>query len=376
MRHRTPTRAFTMVEMVVTLAIMTLLISAMASAVVLAGRAVPDEDDLSIRVARGVEALDRLRADLGEAIEITETGDAAVEITVPDRGQEGDGPETIRYAWSGKAGDPLTLSLNGGTPAVVCADVHAFSIEYTYTDLPLNSAPRVMLIAGNKTSPSADDQDRLALLQSWGFPVEVFDGSDSLSELRIGEQNADVVYLTGAADLLGLFSSAAWVTDPVVSESAASNDDLGIASANFTLLKADNTITDTDHTITSPFPLGSFRVADGLMMLNYSSGLAPGARELASFDGVNSSLIAVDRGATLTDGSASPTRRVAMPWGDGLLFDFGLLTDDALTMLRRALVWAATPIGVRTVTVTMQVGEDAANTVEATITLHNLPGAP
>lgn len=376
MRHRTPTRAFTMVEMVVTLAIMTLLISAMASAVVLAGRAVPDEDDLSIRVARGVEALDRLRADLGEATGISETGEAAVEITLPDRGQEGDGAETVRYAWSGKAGDPLTMSLNGGAPTPVCGDVHAFTIAYEYADLPLESAPRVMFIAGSKTSPSANDEARLALLESWGFPVEVFDRSDSDADLAAGELEADVVYISDLIDLLSFGSVASDTTKPVVCESASSYDDLGIASAGLSLLKADNTITDMDHVITSPFALGTIKVTDGLMMLNYATGLAPGAQELASFDGVNGSLVVVDRGATLTGGSASPARRVAMPWGGPWLFDFDLLTDDALLMLRRSLVWAATPVGVRTVTVSLRVGEDASETVETTITLHNTPGAP
>ncbi|MEZ6318280.1 MAG: hypothetical protein R3B49_05920 [Phycisphaerales bacterium] len=57
-----------------------------------------------------------------------------------------------------------------------------------------------------------------------------------------------------------------------------------------------------------------------------------------------------------------------------MLFDFGVLTEDARALLRRSLVWAATPIGVRTITITIQVGDDPADTFETTIELLNKPG--
>jgi len=372
-----PTRcasAFTMVEMVVSLAIMTVLLSAMASAVVLASRALPDESALSIQLSRGFEACDRMGVDLGEATSVSETGDTAVAFEVPDRGQEADGPESVRYAWSGTPGDPLTLEFNGDAPTTVCENVHAFSIKYTYQELTLEHPPNVMLIAGNKTNPGSNDRARIGLLSSWGFPVEVYDSSDSAADLRAGEQSADVVYVSDLVDILGLGITVKSTAKPVVNESALSNTSLGIAGSDFVgLLSKDTTVTDNGHPVTSSFALGKVSVASAATTLAYVSNLAPGARELASYNGSNSALVVVDRGGLLYDGTPAPARRVAMPWG-GLLFDFGLLTEDAHALLRRALVWAATPVGLRTVTLSIQVGDDPADTFETTIEMLNSPG--
>lgn len=363
-----------MVEMVVTLVIMAILVSAMGSAVVLASRALPNESDLSVQLGRAMEVCDRMEVDLAEATSVTETGDSSVAFVVPGRGEDADGPESIRYAWSGTAGDPVTLELNGDAPAVVCENVHALSFKYAYAELTLQHPPRVMLIAGNKTTPGSNDQDRIDLLSSWGFPVDVYEGSDSAATLRAGEQAADVVYVSDQVDLLGLGITVKDVTKPVVNESALSNDDLGIAGSNFVgLFSKQTTITDIGHPVTSSFALGKVSVASTGTTLAYVSNLAPGARELTSFDGFNSALVVVDRGGVLYDGTPAPARRVAMPWG-GVLFDFGLLTEDARALLRRSLVWAATPIGVRTITITIQVGDDPADTFETTIELLNKPG--
>jgi hypothetical protein len=48
---------------------------------------------------------------------------------VPDRTGDGN-PETIRYAWSGTVGAPLTRQYNGGTAATIIDSVQALSFTY------------------------------------------------------------------------------------------------------------------------------------------------------------------------------------------------------------------------------------------------------
>ena len=63
-----------------------------------------------------MQALVELLADLEFALAFSEKTDHALTFTVPDR--DGDFiSETIRYAWSGTPGDPLTRQYNGGAVA-------------------------------------------------------------------------------------------------------------------------------------------------------------------------------------------------------------------------------------------------------------------
>src|SRR6476659_7316558 len=95
-------RAFTLIEMLISLAIMTVIAAALGSTIVLASRALDQQagPGASTVAARRATALL-----LGEAAGATAFSDrtaTAVTFTVPDR--DGDGtPETIRYAWSGVA---------------------------------------------------------------------------------------------------------------------------------------------------------------------------------------------------------------------------------------------------------------------------------
>jgi hypothetical protein len=83
------------------------------------------------------EALLELQADLEFAQAFTEQSARAITFLVPDR--NGDTrPETIRYAWSGTPGDPLTRQYNGGAAATFLEDVHIFQ-----HDLPALAANRL-----------------------------------------------------------------------------------------------------------------------------------------------------------------------------------------------------------------------------------------
>lgn len=128
-RRRTGASGFTLIEIVVSAAIMTIIMGAMMSVMLIASRAVNTADGANERTARARDVVDQITADLSLAEEFTERTDRAVAFTVPDRDAD-EQLETIRYAWSGVAGDPLTRQYNGGTEVTVAENVHRFNLAW------------------------------------------------------------------------------------------------------------------------------------------------------------------------------------------------------------------------------------------------------
>jgi hypothetical protein len=125
----TVVRAMTLVELVVSMAIASLLVTGLAAALVLAARALPRADRPTDRVLRTSEVVDWVLTELQSARHVTERSAQAITFTVADR--DGDGsPERIRYAWSGAPGAPLTRQYNGGAAVAVLADVRQFEVTY------------------------------------------------------------------------------------------------------------------------------------------------------------------------------------------------------------------------------------------------------
>ena len=136
MRESTTTRpagGYTLVEMVAALAIVSILMLGVGSAMLVASRAV--DPGTRPRVTHtAAEAAARVAGDIEFAVAFTERAAHAVTFTVADR--DGDGSEeTIRYAWSGAAGDPLTRQVNGGTAVTVLDDVRECDLSYNLKSL-------------------------------------------------------------------------------------------------------------------------------------------------------------------------------------------------------------------------------------------------
>lgn len=121
--------AFTLAEMVLSLAIVAVLVGAMTSVLMLSLRAIDDRTNPAGKAVRAAEAADQILADLAVAIEFTERSATSATFTVPDR--TGDGlPETIRYVWSGVAGDPLVREFNTDKDTQFLPDVRQFSLTF------------------------------------------------------------------------------------------------------------------------------------------------------------------------------------------------------------------------------------------------------
>jgi prepilin-type N-terminal cleavage/methylation domain-containing protein len=126
--------AFTLVEVVVAVVIMGILMTGLASALVLATHAMPGEDDETDAVVNGAAALDQMVEELRDALWFMERSAVVVTFSVPDR--DGNGlPERVRYAWSGVNGDPLTRAYNGGSALPVVPNVEKFNIEFDLTSV-------------------------------------------------------------------------------------------------------------------------------------------------------------------------------------------------------------------------------------------------
>ncbi|MGD8452665.1 MAG: prepilin-type N-terminal cleavage/methylation domain-containing protein [Phycisphaerae bacterium] len=129
----------TLVELVVSLAIMVVLLAGLTSAIVVAAHALPSRERSLDQLLDGAWIADQMAEEMEEALWLLEHTATAVTFTVADR--DGDGvPERIRYAWSGSAGGSLTRQYNAQDPVTALANVHEFALAYdttiAYEDYP------------------------------------------------------------------------------------------------------------------------------------------------------------------------------------------------------------------------------------------------
>lgn len=122
-------RAFTLVELMATLIILAIILTATQSAMMVAGKAVPNGNGLIATQLRAGRALDMIVADLQCATSITTATATDLQFVVPDRNSDAVA-ETIRYTWSGTAGAPLTRTYNGGTAVTILSNVKEFALVY------------------------------------------------------------------------------------------------------------------------------------------------------------------------------------------------------------------------------------------------------
>lgn len=154
---RTTCRGFTLVELVVSMAIMATIMLAIGSVMLLAARAMPDANSPARASIAAAGAVEQMITELQYAVSVNQRSSKMIEFAVADR-DGNDVPEIIRYEWSGTSGDPLTRCYNAGTPANVLADVHEFNLSYDLetitTEIPeANESPRTTLL----TYSSAQD---------------------------------------------------------------------------------------------------------------------------------------------------------------------------------------------------------------------------
>jgi type II secretory pathway pseudopilin PulG len=120
-------KAFTLLELVVSLASSIMLVAGLAGSLYISNQALIGSSSARQTLAAST-VLRELMANVSQAKSITERTATAITFTVPDR-DEDNIRETIRYAWSGVAGEPLTYQYNGGAIANIATDVRAFNLS-------------------------------------------------------------------------------------------------------------------------------------------------------------------------------------------------------------------------------------------------------
>lgn len=127
-QHRR-SNALTLIELVVSVAITSILVGGLVSAVVLATRALPEDIGGRDTVTMAGALVDQMADELSTAQHVYEATATAIKFSVPDRDNDGV-DEVLRYTWSGTAGDALQREYNGSAASDVVLDVHEFSLMY------------------------------------------------------------------------------------------------------------------------------------------------------------------------------------------------------------------------------------------------------
>jgi len=138
---------FTLVEMVVSVTMMAVILFGLGSAMLIAGRALPQANSPVGGGIAAAQALERMTAELQYAVKVSRYAAHAVEFAVADR-DGNDVAETICYEWSGTSGDPLTRRYNTGDSVDVLPNVQEFDLAYELASVTSETP------SGNESSES------------------------------------------------------------------------------------------------------------------------------------------------------------------------------------------------------------------------------
>ena len=208
-RPKRPATGFTLIEVLLSVTILSTLMGAMMSAILISRQAIDNGDSLISKTVAGREAIDEITADLQLASSVTEATATAITFTVPDRTGD-DVSETIRYAWSGTPGDPLTRTFNGTTVDFV-NDVH--DLDFTYLLRTIHTSPEAVLLAhwkfdessGSIATDSTGHGYDGTLVNGPTWTSGVMDGAIELDGID------DYVEVPGFPNLTTSFTMTAWV---------------------------------------------------------------------------------------------------------------------------------------------------------------------
>ena len=120
-------RGFSLAELLVSLVIIAILMTAMGSVMVLTGHAV-GLSAAHAGEARVDDVVATIAAEQRLASRVTERTARSITFIV-DRDHDGVS-ETVRYAWSGVPGEPLTRASNGGVPVILIPKCNRFNLSY------------------------------------------------------------------------------------------------------------------------------------------------------------------------------------------------------------------------------------------------------
>jgi Tfp pilus assembly protein PilX len=200
----------------------------------------------------------------------------------------------------------------------------------------------LLVIAGS--TPTAQEQLRIDLIQSWGYGVTVIDDNDSQANFDTAVAANDVAYVSSTVSDAALGTKLKNTALGVVNEELTLHDEFGFSSGSGSNAFDKIMLVDNTHEITTGFSTGWLTVVTSPQTLQaLDNTLAPGLQTLATtwISGANykDGLALLDTGADLHDGGTAAGRRAQLPWG-GSGFNFSALNDNGKTIMQRAIEWA------------------------------------
>jgi hypothetical protein len=214
----------------------------------------------------------------------------------------------------------------------------------------LGAPPPQLLFVAASTTPTAQEQLRIDLIESWGYGVNVIDDNDSQANYDAAITANDVAYVSSLAIEAALDTKLKTATIGVVNEQGALVDEFGFGqqSVNYKSRNEIDVLNNT-HYITEPFATGLLTIVSvdqslHIMTANKAAGFDALAQVFNTGSLWDDSLGVIETGGELFGGGAADGRRVLLPWGDAS-FDVTALNADGLTLMQRAIEWAATVAG-------------------------------
>ncbi|MDA1049411.1 MAG: hypothetical protein O3C40_02885 [Planctomycetota bacterium] len=369
---RTRRRGFTLAELIVSVASASLLLAGMMSAIFLAIRSADTNADTALAV-EGSFVLEDIVAELRDAVYFKQRTATVVSFTVPDRDGDGD-VESIRYSWSGIAGGSLMRTYNGGTAIAVVENVYGFALDYKTQVNPISG--RVLMVVPDEYNLDTDDTGKKSAMEGWGYTVTPVSPKRDNNELDTMAALVDAIYISEnilSSDLNTKLNDA---TAGIVNEEAALHDDLKLSSAGGGAYTGTQIrIADNTHYVTSAFAIGAVQMATSAQPIVTMSGtLAPDLQVLTQdSSGTTPSLTVIGTGGALQDGTAAAGPRITLSMGND--FTFSALHSNGLTLLQRALDWAARKYVVTSVGIKLQTGNDTSSAVQTRTEVFSRPRA-
>lgn len=167
--HCASRRAFTLVEAVLSLAILSIISLACMSVTSLMVRSAAASADSSAtgRAAEARDAMDQITRDLKMATSITERSATAIGMSVPDRDNDGSA-EGIRYAWAG-VGSPITRQYNGGAVVNIVASARSFNLAYLNKTVVAPPVPVIPATVATESAEQLFSSYEVTPTASWGL---------------------------------------------------------------------------------------------------------------------------------------------------------------------------------------------------------------
>jgi len=246
----------------------------------------------------------------------------------------------VQTPWQGQEGgaiaDIAALSTDGKT-------ILQRSLEWA-AGAGCDSRTPLLFVVSDSGSPTAGETARRNVVESWCYDVTLIDDGDSQASFDAAVANNNVAYISADAAASAVGTKLTDSGLGIVNEQIGLHDDLGFSSDTGSNDFDKVFVEDNTHDISTGYSTGWLTTLTSSQVLNSLEGtVAPGLRNLMQvwISGANykNGLAVIETGGSLYAGGSAAGRRVQLPWGPG--FDFNALNSNGLTIMRRALDWAA-----------------------------------